>query len=419
MQENTVARPFYRRARRAVLLFPTLFLLVPAGELQAQDRKPDEVTEAVRSVDETTIHTHLGRGPLSGVLSPYDDFLDRMQEAHAVGFAVTYSPIYQFGGPSGSDDMTLNYDLSIFADWTVFDHPIFGKGRFDLYFFHQADELIGTSTDSFTDHVGSSWLLSNVFIDNTEFSLATLWWEQLLFDGHLDITIGQLDPTLLFDVNEYAGWDRVSFLASPVSGNPARVFETPGLGLYVEVLDSDVGYLIGTVMDADADGRYPDFKSLGNGNWAYFLEAGLTPMIPSLGRLEFGVTLTATDRTEDGPASQGVLVSLSQDIGDRYAVFLRYGYNDGKRGGIDQMVSAGIVFKGIFDFASDWIGASFMWARPAESELRDQYGIEAYWRFQLTERVQFTPDLQIIVHPTHRSRAEAEVVGALRLFISL
>jgi len=412
IQTSAIALPFFRRTRWPVLMFPLLFLLVSAGELRAQERKPDEVIESVRPTD----NTHLGRGPLSGVLYLYDDFLDRMREKYGIGFAVTYSPIYQFGGPGGSDNMTLNHELSIFADWTVFDHPIFGKGRFDLYAFHQADRLIGTSASDFADHVGSSWLLSNV---GTETSLATLWWEQLLFDGHLDITIGQLDPTLLFDVNRYAGWDRVSFLASPVSGNPARVFETPGLGLYVEVLDSEIGYVIGTVMDADADSRYPDFESLGNGRWAYFLEAGLTPMIPSLGRLELGVTLSATDKTKEGPASRGVLVSLSQDIGDRYALFFRYGLNDGKRGGIDQMASTGIVFKGIFDFANDWIGASIMWAQPTESGLRDQYGIEIYWRLQLTERIQFTPDLQIIIHPTYRSHAKAEVVASLRLFFSL
>jgi porin len=277
---------------------------------------------------------------------------------------------------------------------------------------------LGTSTSDFSENLGSSWLSSDAEVDGTFTSLSALWWEQLLFNGHLDITVGQLDPTLLFDTNKYAGWDRSSFMATPVSGNPTRIFQTPGLGLYLELLDWDIGYVILTVMDANADGRYPDFKSLGDGRWAYFLEAGLLPTIPSLGKLELSVTLNAVNKTDAGPASRAVLLSVSQDIGDRYGVFLRYGHNDGKLNDIEEMVSTGIVFKGIFDFASDWVGVAFMWAQPVDSSLRNQFGVETYWRLQLTERVQFTPDLQIIVNPTFRPTSDVEVVGGLRLLFS-
>jgi porin len=312
----------------------------------------------------------------------------------------------------------MNHDVSLFADWTVFDHPIFGKGRFDLYVYHQADELLGTSTADAAANLGSSWLLSDAYADGTYTSLSALWWEQILFDGHLDITLGQLDPTLLFDTNRYAGWDRWSFMATPVSSNPTRIFETAGLGLYVEVLDWDIGYVIFTVMDADADGRYPDFKSLEHGRWAYFLEAGLIPTIPKLGKLELSVTLNSVEKTSAAPSSRAVLVSLSQDLGSQFGFFLRYGHNDGELNDVEQMFSTGFVYKGIFDFANDWIGVAFMWAQPEDSSLRDQYGVEAYWRFQITEHVQFTPDLQIIVNPSFRPSADVEVVGGLRLLFS-
>ena len=394
-------------------------MLVWCGEAYAQERKPDEVTESIRAADEVTTHTHLGHLRLSHLLTSYDDFLDELQTEHRLGFAITYSPIFQVGGPSGSHNMTMNQELAIYADWTVFDHPVMGKGKLDLYAYQQVDKITGTRTARFADHVGSSWLLSNADADGVYTSLASLWWEQLLFDEHLDITFGQLDPILLFDLNLYAGWDRGSFIAEPLSGNPVRVFAEPGLGLYLGVQDLDLAYVIGTVMDADADGRYPDFESLGNDHWAYLLEAGLTPKIPSLGLFELSVTLNAIDRTKDGPASQGILISMSQDFGDRFAFFFRYGLNDGKRTDIDEMVSAGVVFKGIFHFTSDWIGAAFTWGHPADSTLRDQFGIEAYWRLQLRERVQFTPDLQVIIHPSGRSHSKTEFVGGLRVLISL
>jgi len=396
-----------------------MLVLVWCGEAQSQERRPDEVTELIRDADEATTYTHFGHFRFSQLLTPYDDFLDNLKAEHRLGFAVTYSPIYQVGGPGGSHNMTVNQELAIYADWTVFDHPIFGKGRVDLYAYQQADNFTGTDTALFADHVGSSWLLSDSDADGVYTSLATLWWEQLLFDDHIDITFGQLDPTLLFDLNLYAGWDRGSFIAEPLSGNPVRIFPEPGLGLYLAVQDLELAYVIGTIMDADADGRYPDFGSLGNGRWAYFLEAGLTPTIPSLGLLEFSVTLNAIDRTRYAPAGESLLVSLSQDFGGRFSFFMRYGLNDGKLTDIEEMASVGVVFKGIFQFTGDWIGAAFTWGHPADSTLRDQYGIEAYWRLQLRERVQLTPDIQVIVHPSGRPHSKTEFVGGLRILISL
>ncbi len=70
-------------------------------------------------------------------------------------------------------------------------------------------------------------------------------------------------------------------------------------------------------------------------------------------------------------------------------------------------------------FTNDWIRAAFIWGHPADPTLRDQFGIEAYWRLQLRERVQFTPDLQVIIHPSDRPQSKTEFVAGLRLLISL
>ena len=49
----------------------------------------------------------------------------------------------------------------------------------------------------------------------------------LLFDGDVNVTFGQLDPTNLFDQNEFGGNDRESFLAEPFSTKPCPPI-TPG-----------------------------------------------------------------------------------------------------------------------------------------------------------------------------------------------
>ena len=66
-----------------VLLLPP-WLLLFGKDLHAQERKPEEVIESVRAIETTAVRTHLGRGLLSKVLEPYDEFWNRMLEEHAV-----------------------------------------------------------------------------------------------------------------------------------------------------------------------------------------------------------------------------------------------------------------------------------------------------------------------------------------------
>jgi hypothetical protein len=47
----------------------------------------------------------------------------------------------------------------------------------------------------------------------------------------------------------------------------------------------------------------------------------------------------------------------------------------------------------------DGIGCVFMWGDVSDDSLRSEYALETYWRVQLTERLEFTPDLQIHLHP--------------------
>ena len=53
--------------------------------------------------------------------------------------------------------------------------------------------------------------------------------------------------------------------------------------------------------------------------------------------------------------------------------------------------STGIVFTQAFAYINDWLGIGFIWTDPSESSRRDDYGMETFWRLQLTQNVQVTP----------------------------
>ena len=60
--------------------------------------------------------------------------------------------------------------------------------------------------------------------------------------------------------------------------------------------------------------------------------------------------------------------------------------------GVRLGMSAGVVFTQAFGFNNDWLGLGFIWNDPSDGNRADDYGVEAFWRVQLTETLQITPD---------------------------
>jgi hypothetical protein len=88
-------------------------------------------------------------------------------------------------------------------------------------------------------------------------------------------------------------------------------------------------------------------------------------------------------------------VSIDQEFGEKTAFAFHYGDNDGKRKEIERLAGAGVLIKHVLRFQVDEFGLGGFWAEPGDPSLRDEYGFEAFWRFQLTQRTQLTPDLQV------------------------
>ncbi len=48
---------------------------------------------------------------------------------------------------------------------------------------------------------------------------------------------------------------------------------------------------------------------------------------------------------------------------------------------------------------SDVAGVGFSWGKPSDGALREQFTSEVFYRFQLTQFLAITPDVQLIVDP--------------------
>jgi porin len=80
-------------------------------------------------------------------------------------------------------------------------------------------------------------------------------------------------------------------------------------------------------------------------------------------------------------------------------------------------VTAGIGLRGIFGNRDDLTGVAVAWGQPEDRSLRNQYVAEVFYRVQLTEYIQVTPDLQLIVEPS--KNRENDTIGVLGLRIRI
>jgi carbohydrate-selective porin OprB len=72
-----------------------------------------------------------------------------------------------------------------------------------------------------------------------------------------------------------------------------------------------------------------------------------------------------------------------------------------------------------FGLRHDLIGLAFSWGEPDGGQNKDdQFGLEAFWRLRIIDRVELSPILQYVIKPAN-SGTDTRLGGGLRLRIVL
>ena len=90
---------------------------------------------------------------------------------------------------------------------------------------------------------------------------------------------------------------------------------------------------------------------------------------------------------------------------------------------IRQVFAAGFLFTRPFGWDDDTLGLA-AWRASPEPNLdpppdampyRAEYGLEAFWRMQLTDHLELTPDLQLILDPAKDTSRDQVLIAGVRL----
>jgi porin len=235
--------------------------------------------------------------------------------------------------------------------------------------------------------------------------LTNLYWEQSLLADRVAYVFGIVDVTDYVSVyglvNPWTDFSNLVFSTDPTIPVPDQ-----GLGTAMRLRFGGNYYVVAGLADANGDPSDPldAFDSFfGERELFKHVEVGRYGAWED--RVDDNVHLTlwqVDERTEAGiPSGWGAAFSFSTTLHERWLTFLRLGYGDGGGALLDRSVSTGLAYKAADNRSV--VGFGLNWSRPNEDSFgahaRDQYTVEAYWRFQLATHLSITPDIQVVKDP--------------------
>jgi porin len=200
-------------------------------------------------------------------------------------------------------------------------------------------------------------------------------------------------------------------MALPENGLGAVVSFSPGNDWYLNV---GIGDANGRKTDLDFNSFFDDKD--------YFTAAefGWTPDIQGVGQGYYQLTAWDTDgrrtHTQSKQSSgSGFALRFEQFLGEEFMSFVTYSKSSGGATSVRQLATAGIAMLDIGGYQDDIIGVAVGWGQPEDRNLRNQAIAEVFYRMQITDYLQVTPDLQIIKNPSQNRSDDTIGVIGLRL----
>jgi len=171
-------------------------------------------------------------------------------------------------------------------------------------------------------------------------------------------------------------------------------------------LDGKNTYASAGFQDQKSDPKFPDFSSFKDGNFVYLVESGFTPNKGKKNEGKYSATLSYSDAQLQKEAGYGMVVNFFQDLRDDWAVYGRYGRSYESFGDFEYATALGIAHNSPLGRQSDQVSVAAFEAKPSDPGLKQKdKGISAYWKWQFTETLDLTLDLQYFFE---RSKAPAD-----------
>jgi len=357
-------------------------------------------------------------------LSPYFDWKANLKSKHGLSFGMDYTGLYEHATKSPGEDNAASGIFRLFGNWTLTGRGSANTGSlvFKVESRHRLGTTIPPSGLGFeTGYVG----LTAAPYNDAGWWLSNFYWQQKLNDGRMTLLLGQVDATDYIDIygliNPWTAFTNLVFL----TGSGTMPAPNQSLGGALGAMLSDNVYLIAGIADSNGDPHDPleGFNTLfDEGETFKHVELGWTTAQDRIYLDNYHVTVwQADERTTAGtPGGWGMNASFAKFVNDEYMPFLRAGYSDDGGALLENSISAGVGR--YFREHSDLFAAAVNWGKPSDdfgANLDDQYTLEVFYRFQLSENFAITPDFQWIIDPALNPAESSLAILGVRARLSI
>lgn len=334
---------------------------------------------------------------LQDLFDPWFDFKTRLNERHGLQFSIDESIFYQHATDSLGETDAASGLVRIYGQWEPFRCCWDNSGM--LVFKAEDRHKIGTEITPFDlGFEAGSIVPTGTFFNEFSFSVTNLFWKQYFFDRRLAVAVGRIDVTDYIDVYGMIN-PLTHFINLAFSTNPTIAVPNQGLGAAAGGMLTDHLYMQGGISDANGQPTRSGFDTFfDDAEYFSYIEFGATTSQERLFVENVHATLWHVDDRAIAatPEGWGIAVTAQKFHCDRWLPFFRFGYSDGDAALMQTTFSTGI---GLLRDNRDVAGIGVSWGKPADGALRDQFTSELFYRFQLTQFLAVTPDIQIIADP--------------------
>lgn len=333
---------------------------------------------------------------------------------------MSYTSIYQTAPETPTPHYTLVGSYDLYGAWHLTNSATMGDGTLG-FVYRDRNVWAPLTGNELAADVGLPWGINNSGSAGYN-RFNQVWWEQSLLDQRLVIQVGKIDETTHFNTNRVASSDGRDFMMQSLVYSQTIAFPANGLGFNIHYRPDPLLYVDAGMADANGN---PDAKpsdsidSFLQGHYFEAVEVGLTPdmktVSSTLGEGHYRLMDWHTAEASSHGAGSGVALSADQELANQMVPFIRLGYCPAGAGRTSIEADWGVVSVAPFERSTDRLGFGATWARPTPPSTHDQFAFEIFYRAQVVDGFQVTPDAQFIVNPALNPDSSFQVVLGLRV----
>jgi len=356
-----------------------------------------------------------------GLPNGYFKWKDRVYDKIGLKFGASYQMLFQIASdvaPNATYNRALGQWTGFMLKWTLINRK---KGKHKGTFVFSMMDRRALGNNALPANFGVSevgGITTNVEFTHWLFAVENLYWEQWINFKRSKLMIRVGNQVVTTFLNPFRFKDsRLSFTTAPFCFHLTMPSPTFGFGASIKWMPSKGSgiYVAGSINDMNGDPNLQglDWSTVGRGEFFYGVEVGYNWQrskddYDHVHLILFYASERSTRSPETLPNKAGWGFNfLGEKQLDQWVLFASFTYNTAQGGGVSATLSeltttTGVAYKNPLKISGE-AAIGLLYMNPIEEifdeEVRNQYGIEMYWRIHFTRNIWVTPGAHFVIDP--------------------